>query len=319
MAAAFTPRVLRKDLCRKLQRLRHTITHSPQRQVTALSGKSNTYSTPGSGETGWLIGQLFPSGLMNLVSAPPDNGNDAYETVGVCAFNTSAYYTTVIGGSQNANNVYYWAVNPTSLVATATKIGVSGQTTMNFGASRGLACSPTGWGVYLGWETGVETVTVGTTPFSGGMVQFAGFPTGSGVVSLLTPSTYTRLVANTLLAVPRGFLVVPGIGAPRTNLAATVWAVDYTAGLFRYTLNGTAANTYNTVGPFTIAGDTGYQGVALSVDNSTAYVTANKGVYAFAVASLTWLSTTPVALSVSTVTGDQGSCAGGGEGGVTNA
>ena len=56
-------------------------------------------------------------------------------------------------------------------------------------------------------------------------------------------------------------------------------------------------------GPYSIPGDTWYGGVALSFDNSTAYVPAGKGVYAFSASSLAYWSTTPLLATAANTAG----------------
>lgn len=56
-----------------------------------LIANSNTVPNVGGGPTGWLIGQLYPTGLINLFDSPVFPGNDAYQVVGLSAFNSSAY------------------------------------------------------------------------------------------------------------------------------------------------------------------------------------------------------------------------------------
>lgn len=57
--------------------------------ATNLVANSNTVPNVGAGTTGWLVGQLFPTGLVNLISTVVYAGNNAYQVLGVSAFNSS--------------------------------------------------------------------------------------------------------------------------------------------------------------------------------------------------------------------------------------
>ena len=116
-----------------------------------------------------------------------------------------------------------------------------------------------------------------------GINWYAGLP---GFNSPFDPFAGVYLTGSSALTQPRGFTIAPATGV--------VWATDVALGLFAITPTG-AANTWATTGPFVpVATESGYSGVAVSADGSTAFVTASKGIYGFAIGTSAWLSAAPL-------------------------
>ena len=241
-----------------------------------------------------VLGLVLTSGnVLPFVSV--DNGglSSVYAVAGVAALTSATAYVAVTSGGGN-NGIFYYAGGVWSRnTAGAFSNSQWGQFGALLAASSYPAASQQA-GLYSAF-IGTPYV-VSTTRTIAGILFTAGAPEITGAWDPTSAAQTTVLGPATVLTAPRGFVFAPP--AQPGAIPAALYATDNAAGLAVLAFSG---GSWSMVGVYNV-GDANYGGVAVSLDGTTAYVTAALGIYGFSTTRNAWFSTLPLVASPGTGT-----------------